>query len=530
MSHTKRTLPPPTPRRGFLPLLLLASLLLVTACHQYSFSAEREGEYVWAHGPRKILVKALGEIEFTPDDSDVTRLSPDGYLMIEESLVWNSKIIEFSAGLQGQVQKRLLVDGKEQPLDAAALAWQRRLLPEVIRHTGFAAETRARRFLEAGGYPALAAEVERLGSDSVRARYFNEAIRSASLSEQEQADLLRDIGRLMGSDSRRANLLRQFSSRVRDEPLRGAFFDALDRIGSDSRRANLLRELLEANGEDAELLRRLLVSAGRIGSDSNRARLLVDAASRLPAGPLVQDAFFDAARGIGSDSNKTRVLRALLPRAAEDRELFLSLLDTSRTIGSDSNKAALLAEAAAHGALAGNAGEVREAFFRASETIGSNRGRLQVLAAVFDNPPVDAPTLTRLYRAGSSIGSDSNKADLLIRSLSSYDDGPEVRQAFFALADTISSNSNRANVFAAMLDRPSLSPETILALIQSTESIGSDSNKAEVFTRVAQRGNADPRVEQRLQQAAKTLGSDSAYRRVMSELRRGRAESPENEL
>jgi hypothetical protein len=514
-NSSKRVNQPTTGRALLLPALLAALLLFSTACHDYSFASDGEGQYAWSYGPRRILVKALGEIEFTPDDADVARLSSDGYLMIEESMAWDSKILEFSLGADGKVHKRLLVEGKEQPFDGQSLAWMRRLLPEVIRHTGLSAETRARRILEGGGYRALAGELEHIERSSAAARYVEVAFASNLLSEGDRADLLGDLAGYVHSDSRRTDLLRRLSAQAASEPLRGPYFDAVDSIGSNSNRTQLLSEVWSASSKDPETARRLLESVGRIGSDSNKAQLLMQAAADLPAQPAVRESFFAAAGMIGSDSNKTSVLRALLPRAEQDPELVAPLLEASHTIGSDSNKASLLTEAAR---FAGATAKIREAFFTAAETIGSNSNRTQVLSAVLDSGQIDAPTLARLYRAGTSMGSDSNKADVLIRSVPSYREDPGVRQAFFTMAGAIGSSSNRANAFASLLERPSLDAETVLAMLESTESIASDSNKADVLARVAQRRDSDPRIPERLQKAARTLGSDSAYRRVMSEM------------
>lgn len=493
--------------------LSIVVAFLASGCNQHGFSSYGDGEYFWELGPRRVNVKALGEVDFTSDDADVARLSTDGYLMIEESVGWDSKIVEFSPGANGQVRKRLLIEGKEQAFDAESLAWLRRLLPEVLRRTGLAAETRARRIIETGGYPALAAELDRMPSSSAAARYVEVALGLDVFTEDEQADLLRSLSRYVHSDSQRTTLLRQMSARAASESMREPYFDAVDLIGSNSNRTYLLTELLTQLEPEPVFMVRLLESVSRIGSDSNKAHVLVEAAAKLPPDAATHDTFLNAAMTIGSDSNKTRVLEALLPVAEQRPELLAGMFEASHAIGSDSNRSSLLSQAAKHATDPRG----REAFFTATETIGSNSNRLHVLSSVLDTE-VDAATLSRLYRAGASMGSDSNKADLLIRSLPAYRSDPEARQAFFTMADTIGSSSNRAGVFLAMLDLPVLDPETILALIDSTQTIGSDSQKADVLAHVAQRRETDPRIGPRLRQAAKTIGSDSAYRRVTSEL------------
>jgi hypothetical protein len=54
-------------------LLLAALVILGSACNEHAYSSNGQGEYSWMHGPRKVVVKSLGEIEFTPDDGDVAR-------------------------------------------------------------------------------------------------------------------------------------------------------------------------------------------------------------------------------------------------------------------------------------------------------------------------------------------------------------------------------------------------------------------------------------------------------------------------
>ena len=314
------------------PLLLCLLLALTTACGHYSMRfSDDDGEYAWSHGPRRVSVKVLGDVEFTESDRDVARLSPDGYLLIEELVAWDSKVLQFSPGPNGTVATKLLVNGDEHPMDAEARAWMGRLLPEVIRQTGFDAEKRVQRILAKGGMDALAAEIPQVHSGRVRARYVEEAFLRGSVGEEGQLRLLRQAPNWIGSDSRLAELLAALRPRAQSEPLRGAFFDAAGRIGSDSRKADLLRDILSQEGSDIVVVRRVLQLAQGIGSDSRKADLLADAVRYVGQDEAARQAFFAAARSVGSDSKKTQALQAMLDDSGNDPAVLTPLIETADT-------------------------------------------------------------------------------------------------------------------------------------------------------------------------------------------------------
>jgi hypothetical protein len=128
--------------------MLVASLAMMAAqaCNLHDrYSSNASGEYRWSYGPRTVTVKALGEIRFAEDDQSIAGLSADGYLLIEEKVLLDSKAVEFTRRADGSVGTRLLAAGKEKPLDADDRAWIARMLSEVVRRTGLNAEERAAR-------------------------------------------------------------------------------------------------------------------------------------------------------------------------------------------------------------------------------------------------------------------------------------------------------------------------------------------------------------------------------------------------
>ena len=133
-----------------------AALITSSACHVYQTRASsRNGEFEWKHGPRTVVVKILGNVTFANNDQDVMSVSPDGYLFIEESVLWDSWALEFTRRTDESVGRRLIVNGEEKPVDSEARARMARIFLEVLRRTGINASERAVRILDRQGLDAL---------------------------------------------------------------------------------------------------------------------------------------------------------------------------------------------------------------------------------------------------------------------------------------------------------------------------------------------------------------------------------------
>ena len=495
----------------------VAALLLQGCRFQRTYASNRNGELEWSHGPRTVVVKLLGEIDLAPDDRDVAGISPDRYLLIEESVLLDSKAVEFTRRPDGSVGRRLLAGGQERPLDSEARAWIARMLPEVLRRTGLNASERAARILRQDGLDALLEEVRRLPSDSVRILYLREALRATEITPEQETRLLRAIGDLVGSDSRKAELLAELTPRYAEPGLPGAFFEAVETIGSSSRKAGLLQSLIEQYGDSAENMRAILTCVKTIGSDSQKAETLRSAVGRLPSDEAARNAFFEAVEGIGSDRHKARVLREAIRNHGRDETILVRSLTATGSIGSDSAKKDVLVEASQYFV---DTDAVRQSYFLTVERIGSTSDRSRALMAVYDNTELDLESAARLFQSAGRLGSDSEKARLLTQLLDLYSNDPAVSRSFFAAVGRIASNHDRASVLVAAIRREELGRPGLLRVIESAEGLSGDSTKEGVLVAVARIAGDDDAISTRIRRAAATIHSVSSLRRVMAELAR----------
>src|SRR5260370_27515536 len=121
------------------------------------------------------------------------------------------------------------VDGGSEVLDAAGRAWLGRVLPEVIRETAIGASDRVKRMLRLQGPGGVLAEVNKIRSDHSRRVYLENLLEDGKLSPEDLHEAMR-LGRKMGSDGEKANLLVAAAPHYHNTPVLESFFDTIASI------------------------------------------------------------------------------------------------------------------------------------------------------------------------------------------------------------------------------------------------------------------------------------------------------------
>ena len=175
---------------------------------QTTNDGEKSGNYVWSNDGQKLEVNYRGDIEFTADDTDVSRLSPGGYLRIKDGRRGGTEnSVEFRAASNGAIERRFWVSGRERPFDAEGRKWLAEVLPKFIRQSGIGAKARVARFMQSGGAGAVLAEISRIEGSWAKRVYFTELFNQPGLSGATIQQALVQAGREVDSDFELASLL-----------------------------------------------------------------------------------------------------------------------------------------------------------------------------------------------------------------------------------------------------------------------------------------------------------------------------------
>jgi hypothetical protein len=310
-------------------------------------TADAQNRWVWnhTHDDARINVDVRGDVQLTPDDRAIARLSPDGRMQIEEVRPGQpSRLAIVSAPSSGGLEYVYIVDGRNRNWDAEAQAWLSALLVRLAPEWGQNVEQRVRRAHASGGAAAVLDLVEGIRSSSSRRAHLLALFDLGPLNEAHAVRALRIVGSTP-STSERAQLLRTLAERLdlRRAPLRDAYFSATEGITSSSSKRGVLVHLLDLGRLDPAILEPALNVATTISSSSERRAVLVATAERQSlTGERVRAAFFRSVDGISSSSERRLVLVTVLDRHGDDAAVVRDVVRSAGRMSSDSEKAAVL--------------------------------------------------------------------------------------------------------------------------------------------------------------------------------------------
>jgi hypothetical protein len=377
-------------------------------------------------------VRFDGDVEFTDDDSDVKRLSPNGYLKISDGGWFSGRSVEFRADSSGSIQRRFWIGSTEKPFDPEGRRWLADSLPRFIRQTGIGAAARVSRFLRSGGPSAVLAEISAIEGSWGKRIYFTELLKATSLDASTRARVLAQAGRQIDSDFELATLLIGSADQlVADDPTRKAYLNAARSIGSDFELRRVLSSALTHVATNSGLLANLLETSQSIDSDFEEATLLIDVARQLSLDGAAGAPFFKALETVQSDFEHRRVLSALAERDNLSDETVRGMLESSATIASDFEQATLLTQIAGGRPIGGTS---REPFFRAVANIGSAFERGRVLQAVVKRPDLSDDVVVAVLRALTDMSGNFETSQVLQAVASRHRLNAQARDLYIEIA------------------------------------------------------------------------------------------------
>ena len=341
-------------------------------------------ERTWRHieNDKGLEIKIRGEIEFTEDYTDVKRLSPNGYIRVEDTGGAVTRRFEATPNADGSLKRVNLVGGEARPFDAEAKSWLAGLLTEAVRQSGFDAPARVARIFKQGGASAVLEEITRIRSDYAKGLYFMELLKTGPLDSATAQRAIRQAAREISSDYEKANVLLKYGEvYMSNRSVHPDFAEAVATINSDYERGRVLSALLKNKDVSRDVLARVLKISEGISSEYEKAQLLIGVANAHFSDRAVWPAFFAAVATIRADYEHGRVLAAVVNKNRLDKESLALTLKSAATMSSDYEKAKVLLMVAA--ASEPNDANLRNALIEAAKTINSEYERGRVLAAVF---------------------------------------------------------------------------------------------------------------------------------------------------
>jgi beta-lactamase regulating signal transducer with metallopeptidase domain len=404
----------------------------------------------WARPGCEVEILMEGEVEFNSTFDDVARLDRNARLRIEEVDGRTERWLEITPGSGGAPEYEYRLDRSQRPFDAEAREWYQGMLLQVFRRAGFLADERVAAFLAEGGVEAVFQEMELLQTDHAYARYVEETIRRATLTEGQFEDLLDQAMDRVDSDHYMAQILEAVGSHTTlNDRMLDTFIAASRTLDSDHYRAEVLETALDRGDLSNAQIRDLLASASEIDSDHYQAKILQGVADRYVMRADLREAYLAAVERIESDHYMTEVLSGLLARSDLGPEEKATVLRAAAGIGSDHYVTVILKTLAERGL---GTGPLRDAYFEVAAGIESDHYAQNALQAILENEPdLSEDQLRRLIQTTIAIESDHYRAALLVAIAERHRLAGATREAYLRAIEGIESRHYRGSVAEALL-------------------------------------------------------------------------------
>jgi len=429
-------------------------------------------------GVSSFSVESRGKIEVTDDDKDIKSMSPDGYLEITKTVFGSKRTIVISPTTNG-LTKEYYEGRRLIPFEPDGRKWLGEILPEIVRSTTIAAESRVNRIYRNSGVNGVLDEINVIESDYVRAHYANVLI-SVNMPSQNIPLVISRVCQIMDSDHYKTQFLtKNIKVFLASNESTSAVFAAVRDIDSDHYKTEVIKDALQAGTPSLESVKVAL----------------------------------QATSDMSSDHYRTEVLTSLLKQTSLTDEVVAEIITATMKMSSDHYRTVVLKRALAKPGLSS------KSFQRALESVkemDSDHYKTEVLTDLLNNS-IAPDVQTILITATSSIDSDhyiTVVGKQILKKVNLSDD------AFQKLVQTMAEHQSdyyTAEFLKAAADRQNLSKENIKVILTSAGSIDSDHYTTEVLVDLAPfiRNSGDASLKDAYRAAAKRIGSETYYGRAM---------------
>lgn len=347
-----------------------------------SDGSPRVFQYVSSNGDRCLQALFVGEMTFSTDDRDITRLARGAMVHVRERLPDLDRDVTVTPGDDGAIRYEYFLNDQSKEFLGEGQAWFRGLLQEVIRESGINAEERVQRIRRERGVEGALKEISRVQSTGVKGTMYRALVDQGGMNDRETEIVVRQAGRdLASSDGTLSSVLARLPRRSHlTAGTTEAVGEVLSRMSSDGEKRTIIQQFTTSG--DREILVIAMREARNISSDGEKGELLKAVASRyLTSGDdSLRRAFFNTLASVSSDGEHAEVLKAVLSTPARSSEpVTHAVLHSAKDLSSDGEKAEVLVQIANAQLL--TTPRVRDAFWEAARSLGSDSEYRRVVEA-----------------------------------------------------------------------------------------------------------------------------------------------------
>jgi len=464
-------------------------------------------------GFSSLEVNFKGEVQVNDTDTDITSISPGGFLKINQTTFGNKRTIIMEGGSGGKLSRTYYEGRKEHEFDNEAKQWLSEILIQVIRATGIAAESRVNRIYKKGGSYAVLKEIREINSNSGKGRYFDALLAKPNL--KDVGLIAEKMGAYITSNSTRGSLFRKHAERfMKNEASTKAMFRGISKMTSNTERGSLLKHLIDSYQLTDAHYEGIFDVLRRMTSNTERGSVLRILNDKMSTNPSIINAYGSVINGMTSNTEKSSVLRDLI-REEPKPEIIKMCLNSLMKFTSNTEMGNVLRVAAPY--MKGS-DELLEAYLLAVRRMTSNTEMGNALHNLLRNNQIKSTnSKVMLLEATRRMTSNTERGNILRKCVDLLNQDSRVNQAFFDSVNGLTSNTERGSVLRAVATKPGLDKITIIGILDSTRGMTSNSEIGNVLATLSRvMPKNDTEIKSAYKSAAARLTSDSEYRRVIN--------------
>jgi hypothetical protein len=452
-----------------------------TSVHSYSSSRKDNEKIVFNHSygvGSSFNVEMRGKIELTDDETDIKSMSPDGYLEINKTVFGSRRTLVVSPGSNGL--KKEYYEGRTLiPFEPEGRKWMSEVLPELVRSTTIAAESRVNRFFKQGGVTRVLNEIRAMDSDYVKHHYANLLLAQPGVAPKDYPTIVNGVAGSIDSDYYLAEFLKSNGAKLMStRESNDAVFAATMKLDSDHYKTEVIKEALRTQAASPEAIKSILTASSQMESDHYKTEVLSTLLKQSNLTEATVSEMIAATKAIESDHYRTVVLTKALAKQGLSATSYQRVLESVKDIDSDHYKT-------------------------------------EVLTNLLKNKlPTDQ--IFNLVNLSTSIQSDHYLTVVYTSVMKSQDMNDETFKTLVDRASNVESDHYASTILKNALALPGLTDNKVLSILNSAGNIESDHYITEVLVTAAPKvkmGNAA--LKEAYRAAAKRIESETYYGRAM---------------
>lgn len=431
-----------------------------------------------SNGMQNFNVEMRGKIEITDDDRDIKSMSPDGYLEITKTAFGSRRTLVISNQSSGL--KREYFEGRtSMPWEPEGRKWLAEIMPELLRTTTIAAESRVNRFYKQGGVNAVLTEIGRMESDYVKEHYASLLLEIPGVSAKDYPTIITRVTSSIDSDHYNAEFMQKgMDLFLKSKEATDAVFTACGRLDSDHYKTQILKGALRSQPISLESVKIVLAATDHMDSDHYKTEVLTTLLRQPNLTDDVVAEMINATRSMDSDHYRTAVLQKALSQKNLSSNSYQRVLESVRDLDSDHYKTQVLTD------------------------LLSNKLPTQQVFALVD--------------LSSSIESAHYLTIVFKEVMKRQELNDEAFKALVDRAATVDSDHYTTEILKNAMDLPGLNDSKMASILNAAANMESDHYITEVLTEAAPRVRTGSQaVKDAYRKAARRIESETYYGRAM---------------